>query len=186
MSRDGVRKVAGFLVIVAAFALLTRLAREAPLAPPPLPATLAPDPAAPPTDFRLPDLAGRPRSAAEWRGRVVLLNFWATWCAPCREELPALEALHRALAAEDFAVVAVSLDRSDPELVAGFVARAGVSFPVLHDRERELADRLGVRVYPTSVLLDREGRAVLAVESAWDWSAASAEARLRDLLGARR
>jgi len=176
------RKVVAFLVIVIAFGLLSRLARQAALAPPPLPETLAADPTAPVTDFRLPDLEGRPRSADEWRGRVVLLNFWATWCAPCREELPALETLHRALAAEDFAVVAVSLDGSPPEIVADFVARTGVSFPVLHDRERELADRLGVRGYPTSLLLDREGRPVLAVEGAWDWSAVPTRASLRALL----
>ena len=103
-------------------------------------------------------------------------------CAPCRDELPALESLQNALDGEGFSVVAVSLDQTPPEIVAGFVARAGVSFPVLHDREREFAERVGVRVYPTSVLLDREGRPVLAVESAWDWSAPTTRASLRSLL----
>lgn len=175
-------RLGAFLLIVAGFALLSRWVGDAPLAPPPLPANLVADTGAPVADFTLPDLQGRARSSVEWRGRLVLLNFWATWCAPCREELPSLEALHRALSSEGLAVVAVSLDGAAGDRVARFVADAGVTFPMLHDPSRSLADRLGVRVYPTSVLLDRGGRVLRVVESAWDWAHPDTQDRLRTLL----
>ena len=114
----------------------------------------------------------------------MLLNFWATWCEPCREELPALETLHQELSGEGLAVVAVSLDSGPAGSVARFVERAGTSFTVLHDPERELADRIGVRAYPTTLLLDRDGRTLRAVPSAWDWAHPESVARLRALLAA--
>lgn len=182
MSRGGWRRIAAFALIVAAFAVTARLVREAPLRPPPLPEALVADASAAPLDFTLPDLEGRPRASDEWRGRVLLLNFWAMWCAPCREELPALNALHRALAPEGFAVVAISLDRQPPESVARFLGPRGIEFPVLHDREHAFAERVGVRAYPTSVLLDRNGRVLVAIESAWDWAAPETRERLRAAL----
>ncbi len=168
----GRRRWLAFLGILVAFAALARWVARAPLAPPPLPepAAIAASEPGPPLEFTLPDLTGASRSASEWRGRWVLLNFWAVWCGPCREELPSLDALERSLGPEGLSVVAVSLDEAPSEDVARFVGHIDPSFAVLHDREQALAERVGVRVYPTSLLLDRAGRVRVAVPSAWEWS----------------
>ena len=88
--------------------------------------------------FSLPDLAGQEVSLAGLRGRVVLVNFWATWCKPCEDEMPAMERLYRALEDESFEMLAVSVDDpSDP--VGPFRDRMGLSFPILLDPEKEAA-----------------------------------------------
>ncbi|MCK6370554.1 MAG: TlpA family protein disulfide reductase [Gammaproteobacteria bacterium] len=80
-------------------------------------------------DLRLTDLGGTARSLREWSGEALLLNFWATWCAPCREEMPLLEQLHQERSGRGLAVVGVAIDREEP--VRRFVAETGVSYPIL-------------------------------------------------------
>jgi len=85
--------------------------------------------------FTATDLAsGRVTTLADFRGTVVLLNVWATWCQPCRVEMPSLERLHRRLGGADFRVVAVSVDEQGPDVVAKFAQDLGLSFEILHDR----------------------------------------------------
>ncbi|NNL86645.1 MAG: TlpA family protein disulfide reductase [Myxococcales bacterium] len=173
------------LVVVLALALITTLRSSAPLPAPALPelATAGPAIDRPAVaGFDLPRLGGGRRSLADFEGRVVVLNFWATWCGPCREELPALEALHRELSAEGVAVVAVSLDKGSEDAVARFVAERELSFDVLHDSTGETEERYGVRFYPTTVVIDGRGRSVARVHSAWNWAAPSVIGWLRQLL----
>lgn len=172
-------------LVVLALALITTLRRSVPLPAPALPelteaASGLERPAAP--DFELTKLGGGSRNLADFRGRVVVLNFWATWCGPCREELPALEALHRELAAEGVAVVAVSLDKGSEGSVARFAEERGLTFDVLHDPGGQTEERYGVRFYPTTLVIDRHGRTVVRVSSAWDWAAPSVVDWLRQLL----
>ena len=93
--------------------------------------------------FRVPDLtfkdaAGRERTLAEWRGRTVLLNLWATWCVPCRKEMPALDALQGELGGPNFEVVAVNIDTRDPEKPLAFLKEIGVTHLAYYsDPERE-------------------------------------------------
>ena len=100
--------------------------RLAPLARGELAALVIADPPRrlPPLDFK--DAAGKPKSLADWRGRTVLLNLWATWCVPCRKEMPALDALQRQLGGPGFEVVAVNIDTRDPEKPKAWLAEAGV------------------------------------------------------------
>lgn len=169
------------LVLVVAFGWVTQLGGNRPLPPPSLPvlpvasALLA-------EDFSLPDLSGEPRTLADHAGEVVLLNFWASWCPPCREELPSLQRLHDSLGGEGLRVIAVSVDAGSSEAVSRFVERNGVTLPVLHDRGGGVARRYRVRAYPTSVVVDRAGRVVARVPSAWDWADPSAVDWLRQLL----
>ncbi len=164
------REIVLLLFVCTAFVLLARVVGDRGLAPPTLPPlTGRPRSAAP--GYELPDLEGRNHRLEDLRGRIVLLNFWATWCGPCREELPALDQLASRHAEDGLVVVGISLDRAGREAVAGFLEGRGIGFPVLLDPNSEVGDRYGVRFYPTSVVIDRQGRLVAHVPSAWDWSA---------------
>lgn len=94
------------------------------------------------------------------KGQVVLLNAWATWCGPCRIEIPHLQALHNQYAARNFAVIGVSVDDGGVEPVREFVAEQKMTYPVAIDAEAKLLDLLRTTMLPTSVLLDRSGKIV--------------------------
>ena len=103
-------------------------------------------------------LEGEPLSDASLRGKVVLVNFWATWCTPCRVEMPALQRMHERHAAEGFVVVGLAVDRASTQHVRDFVRDRGVTYPVAHVDGMAEAIFGGVRGYPTSFLLDRQGK----------------------------
>lgn len=106
--------------------------------PPPLPtAPAAPATAVEVPDVRLPDLSGTTRSLHEWTSDSLVLNFWATWCAPCRREMPLLEQLHQERGGRGPAVVGVAIDREDP--VRRFVAETGVTYPILFGETEAMA-----------------------------------------------
>ena len=109
----------------------------------------------------------------EQRGKPVLINFWATWCAPCREEMPAMERLHRRYKEQGFVMLAVSVD-SDPALVTPFLELHKLTFPVAIDAKMELANMYRVRALPSSFIVDRERylAAVALGPRAWDSRAA--------------
>lgn len=105
-------------------------------------------------------LDGSKFDLASRRQKVVLLNLWATWCGPCRSEIPELEQLHNQLQAKGFEVIGVSVDESGVESVKQFVAEQKMTYPVVLDPEGKLANVLQTSVLPTTVLLDRGGRVV--------------------------
>ena len=107
--------------------------------------------------FELADLDGSRRlGLSGLRGRVVLLNFWATWCKPCEDEMPAMERLYRALRGSEFELLAISVD-ADAEAVARFRDRLGLSFPILLDPGSEVSRTYQTTGYPESFLIDRAG-----------------------------
>ena len=106
--------------------------------------------------FTLPDLNGDEVSLNDYRGKVVLLNFWATWCPPCQYEIPMFVEVYEELNDEDFVILAVSMGERK-EKVASFVATKWMSFPVLLDSSRSVARRYLVRGVPTSLVIDRDG-----------------------------
>lgn len=143
--------LAGILAVGAAAAVfLTRRAGG----PPPMAAVGAPAP-----DFTLSDLGGTPVTLSKLKGRPVLLNFWATWCTSCEQELPDLKALHAKLKPEGLAILAPSIDLDGKKAVFPFVARFDLTFPVLFADPRT-ADAYGVRALPTSWLIAPDGTAV--------------------------
>jgi thiol-disulfide isomerase/thioredoxin len=105
-------------------------------------------------------LDGKPFDLAAERGNVVLLNLWATWCGPCRFELPELQAMHDKYSAQRFKVIGVSLDEGGPDVVKEFVQTEKITFPIAHDPEGKLATLLQTTVVPTSLLIDRSGHIV--------------------------
>ena len=134
-------------------------------------------------DFGLPRLdGGGELSLPALRGRVVLLNFWATWCAPCEEEMPAMQRLHESLASDAFELVAVSVDSADPE-VRAFRDRLGLTFPILLDPLRETSHRYQTFRYPESFLIDPNGVIVERYVGPRDWDDPLYVKRVRALLG---
>lgn len=114
-------------------------------------------PAPPAPGWTAKDLEGRPQSLADLRGKVVLIDFWATWCAPCRAEIPEYIALQAKHGADGLVVLGMSLDTLPTEAVRDFVRKAGINYPVIVT-DSEIAEAYNVQVLPTTVLIDREGR----------------------------
>jgi peroxiredoxin len=107
-------------------------------------------------DFTLEDLAGDKVSLSDYRGDVVLINFWATWCPPCRAEIPDLEAAYRTRGGDGLVILGLSTDESR-EQVQAFVDQFGVTYPVLLDSEAKVMETYRARGLPMSVLVDRDG-----------------------------
>lgn len=111
--------------------------------------------------LKLADLDGRPHDLAAFRGKVVLINFWATWCPPCRREMPSMERLSRALANEPFRVLAVDVGE-DAETIEGFFSQLDTAptFPILLDSQGSAMQAWQVGGLPTTFLVDKQGRVV--------------------------
>jgi peroxiredoxin len=110
----------------------------------------------PAPDFRLQDLAGAPVQLADLRGQVVLINVWATWCPPCRAEMPAIQAVYGQLRDQGFTVLAVNV-REDADQVRSFMTQHGLTFPALLDSNGAVSALYQSRVYPSSYFIDRAG-----------------------------
>ncbi len=124
------------------------------------------------------DLQGRRWTSASLQGQVVVLNFWATWCAPCKAEMPSLQALHDA----PNAPVVIAVNVKEPKgRVMPFLKHAHLNLPVVLDEQGELARQWGVRIYPTTVLIGSDGQARWRVAGDLDWAGPQADAWLRDL-----
>ena len=132
--------------------------------------------------FRLPALAGGEGDLASQRGKIVVLNFWATWCPPCVAEMPSLERLYKTLTPEGLSVVTVSTDEDQTEL-REFVSRHGLTLPVLLDPGGRVAGG-GYRTtgYPETFLIDRQGRILKHVVGPAEWDSPETLAELRKLM----
>jgi len=119
-------------------------------------------------DFELQDLSGATRRLSDFRGKVVLLNFWATWCGPCRFEMPSMEKLYQRLNAKGFEIVAVNL-QEDRSSVERFVDEYGLSFPILLDTTGRIGGTYGARSIPTTYIVDREGFVVAGTVGTREW-----------------
>lgn len=108
-------------------------------------------------DFKLPARDGGELRLSELKGQVVMINFWATWCGPCRQEMPLLEQLQAKYEPLGFTLVGVNVE-PDSAAAAKWLANVPVSFPILFDTENSVAERFGVEGMPSSVFVDREGR----------------------------
>ena len=171
MARAGPWLVAGAIAVAVAFALFGQSDTPNPIGR----GSLAPD-------FELARVpSGESISLDSLRGRVVLLNFWATWCKPCEDEMPAMQRLHEALAAEGLDLVAVSVDETQ-EPVAAFQSRLGLTFPILWDPAQAVSDDYQAYRFPETLLIDRRGRVVERYIGPREWDAPSYVERIRRLL----
>ncbi|MFO7172724.1 MAG: TlpA disulfide reductase family protein [Bacillota bacterium] len=141
-----------------------------------------PQPGEPAPDFALETLDGQVVRLSDLRGQVVLLNFWATWCPPCREEMPALQAVERLYREKGFRVLAINLDES-PATIRSFLEQNGLELTVLLDKDMKVTSRYGILPLPTSFFIDREGRVAYVHERYMDL--AFVKGQVEQLLGIR-
>ena len=135
--------------------------------------------------FRLPDLGETPTGLEDYRGRVVLLHFWATFCTPCLEELPELESLWRRYRERGLVIVGIAADRGDADVVRKFAAATGVTFPVLPDPEGVVRNRYEVVALPMSYLIGRDGRFSARMLGTREWQGPEITAFIESLLAER-
>ena len=134
-------------------------------------------------EMELPDMQGAPQRLADYRGKLLLVNFWATWCAPCREEMPALEALQRDLGGEAFQVLTIATGPNPIPAITRFFDEVGVeSLPVLLDPRQKAARAMGVLGLPVTLVVDAQGQEVARLIGDAEWDSPSARAILAEMM----
>lgn len=131
--------------------------------------------------LELADLEGKTHRLADYRGKAVLLNFWATWCAPCREEMPSIERLRAALAGRPFVVLAVNVGES-AEKARDFAATMPLGFPLLLDRDTRVSRAWGARILPATYLIGPDGVARFSYFGELDWAKPDVRAVVEKLM----
>jgi len=162
------------LALSAAFALGTALAEQ----PVQLLHELPERPVAP--DFSLKDMDGTVHTLSAYRGKVVIVNFWATWCPPCREEMPSMERAWKKLRHEDVVMLAINVGE-DEDSIFEFTASYPVEFPLLLDRESAVTGNWPVRGLPTTFVIDPQGKIVYRAIGGRDWDAEEVLEKVRAL-----
>ena len=139
--------------------------------------------------FELPDSTGRMHSLSEYRGKVVFLNFWASFCIPCREEMPSMEALVRQYEDQGMVMIAVSHDTKQADMdgfMAEFLPGQRSSMTVLWDPTAEVGAKYGTELIPETYIIDREGRIVARFVNAYDWTRPEVKQLIESLIRAER
>jgi peroxiredoxin len=131
--------------------------------------------------LELEDVDGKLHRLSDYRGKVVLLNFWATWCGPCREEMPSMEALRASLQGRPFVVLAVNVGEG-ARVARGFGDKMSLQFPLLLDRDTKTSKAWGARILPASFVLGPDGRIRYSYLGAIDWTAQPVKSALEGLL----
>jgi len=121
-------------------------------------------------EFQLPALGGSPVSLSDYRGKVVMVHFWATWCPPCVEELPVLESLYQTLKSEGLEILAISIDKGEGSIVSTFMKRYGLTFPVLLDPEASVSSSYGTFKLPETYIVDRQGVVAYKAIGSREWT----------------
>jgi len=136
--------------------------------------------------FELADGAGR-ASLEDYRGKYVLVNFWATWCAPCRKEMPHLSELQKDFGGDDFEVLTIATGRNSPQGIVKFFEEVGITnLPRHQDPKQALASQMGIFGLPITVLIDPEGREIARLRGDADWAGDSAKNVIKTLIEARK
>jgi len=134
------------------------------------------------SDFVVPGLSSPPLRLSDFRGKVVFLNFWATWCLPCKEEMPAMERLYQRDKQKGLEILAISLDTQSAAAVQRFVTELKLTYPIGLDPKWAVAEKYTVRALPSSFLIDRKGSVVAIALGPRDWDGPAAHAVMESLL----
>jgi peroxiredoxin len=138
-------------------------------------------PGFPAPNFTFPGLDGKMVSLTDYRGKVVFLNIWATWCGPCKQEMPSMERLYKALKGEDFEILAVSIDTLGAKVVAPFMKEYGLSFSALLDTGGTIQRLYGTTGIPETFIINKEGIIEQKIIGSRDWAAPEAIRFFRNL-----
>jgi peroxiredoxin len=133
-------------------------------------------------DFSLPNVAGKQVKLSSFKGKVVFLNFWASWCPPCREEMPSIENLFKKMKGKNFQILAVSLDEGGADVVKRFVSKNRYTFPILLDPDNKAAGKYGIYSIPATYIIDKQGYIIDYYVGSRDWSEDAAISALKKLL----
>ena len=139
-------------------------------------------PGLPAPNFTFPGLDGKMVSLTDFKGKVVFVNIWATWCPPCREEMPSMEKLYQELKGENFEILAVSIDTLGAKVVAPFMKEYKLSFPALLDPEGTIQNLYGTTGVPESFIIGKEGNIEEIIIGPMDWSTPEVVRFFRNLL----
>ena len=134
-------------------------------------------------DFSLKDLNSRKVGLKQFREKIIFLNFWATWCGPCKEEMPSLEVLHQQFKEKNFILLAISVDYEGLKPVQEFINKYHYTFPVLLDPKCETLDLFEVKGIPTTFLIDKKGRMVGKAVGPRDWKSPEVISLINLMLG---
>lgn len=134
-------------------------------------------------EFTLSSLDGKQVSLSDFRGKIVMLHFWATWCPPCVEEIPTIDKLYNGLVGKDFQILAVSVDEGGAERVSSFLQRNRLALPVLLDPGHSIASLYGTFKFPETYVIDRNGIVKYKVIGARDWTDPVTIRALQDMTG---
>jgi thiol-disulfide isomerase/thioredoxin len=139
------------------------------------------EPIAVPVEVTLPDLSGRQVSLSDFKGKILFVNFWATWCPPCREEMPSMQKLHARLKDKDFLIVAIDLQES-AEPVKKFLNEYELTFMTLLDSTGETGPLFGINSIPTTLIMDKNGMIIGVAMGPRDWASKKSIALFEHLI----
>ena len=133
-------------------------------------------------DFTLKDLNGNEVTLSKKRGKIILLNFWATWCPPCRKEMPSMELLHKKFGGKDFEIIAVATDSKGEKLVRPFVEENNLTFPILIDEKGDVSDLYQIHALPVTYLIGRDGLVIDKITGAAEWFSSKSQDYFEQLI----
>jgi peroxiredoxin len=132
-------------------------------------------------DFQLEDTKGNRISLSSLRGKVVMVNFWATWCPPCIEEMPSMDRLNKFMAEEDFVMLAINTEKDGRIVMPEFLKKTPYDFPILYDDQGTVQQQYGVYKFPESFIVGKDGTVVEKIIGPLDWSSPKTVAYLKSL-----
>lgn len=133
-------------------------------------------------DFQLVDTKGEVRSLSSEHGKVVLVNFWATWCPPCKAEMPSMEELYRNYGSGNFEILAINVDDDGPAVMPAFLQEYSHTFPILFDSEFQARTLYGVSMFPETFIVDKNGIIGRKIVGAIDWTSPQVLSYLNSLM----
>jgi len=131
-------------------------------------------------DFQLTDQTGETRGLSDYKGKVLVVNFWATWCSPCVKEMPSLQRAAEKLSTDNIQVIGISMGETHDE-IGRFLKKQSIDFPLLADSNSSVSDQWRVPGLPTTYVINKEGYVVIRVVGAYEWDSSETLQRLRDV-----